>query len=96
MLLEPEALSINVRAIAVAWKAGDVGTLERLLVGEMREIPELYRRLLVERNQTWLPRVEDCVTRHAPCFVVVGAAHLVGPDSLIALLRARGYKVEQQ
>jgi uncharacterized protein YbaP (TraB family) len=27
--------------------------------------------------------------------VVVGAAHLVGPDGLVAMFRARGYKVEQ-
>jgi uncharacterized protein YbaP (TraB family) len=27
--------------------------------------------------------------------VVVGAAHLVGPDGLIALLQAKGYRVEQ-
>ena len=25
------------------------------------------------------------------CFVVVGAAHLVGPDSVVAMLKARGY-----
>ena len=28
--------------------------------------------------------------------VLVGAAHLVGPDGLVAMLRAKGYKVEQQ
>jgi len=26
--------------------------------------------------------------------IVVGAAHLVGPDSIIAMLRAKGVKVE--
>jgi len=30
------------------------------------------------------------------CFVVVGAAHLVGPDSVVALLQQRGYSVVQQ
>jgi hypothetical protein len=28
-------------------------------------------------------------------FVLVGAGHLVGDDSVIALLKAKGYKVEQ-
>jgi len=27
--------------------------------------------------------------------VVVGAGHLGGPNGLLALLRARGYKIEQ-
>jgi uncharacterized protein YbaP (TraB family) len=31
-----------------------------------------------------------------PCFVVVGAAHLVGPDGLLVLLKQKGYKIEQQ
>jgi uncharacterized protein YbaP (TraB family) len=27
--------------------------------------------------------------------VVVGAAHLVGPDGLLAMLRSKGYQIEQ-
>jgi uncharacterized protein YbaP (TraB family) len=30
------------------------------------------------------------------CFVVVGAAHMVGSDGLIAMLRAKGYRITQQ
>ena len=29
------------------------------------------------------------------CFVVAGAAHMGGPNGVIALLRARGYRVEE-
>jgi uncharacterized protein YbaP (TraB family) len=28
-------------------------------------------------------------------FVVVGSAHMGGPDGVLALLQARGYKIEQ-
>jgi uncharacterized protein YbaP (TraB family) len=31
-----------------------------------------------------------------PCFVVVGAAHMVGPDGLLNLLKVKGYKIDQQ
>ena len=54
-----------------------------------------YDRLLIERNRTWLPKIEALFARPRPAFVVVGAAHLVGPDGLLQMLKAKGYKVEQ-
>lgn len=83
-------------AITEAWRVGNVTTLERLLLRTLLESPELYERLLVERNRSWVAPVEQCLTSKAACFVVVGAAHLVGPHSLVALLRDKGYAVEQQ
>jgi uncharacterized protein YbaP (TraB family) len=61
----------------------------------MKATPEIYDRLLVERNANWVESVEPCVKQKTSCFVVVGAAHLVGPDSLVAMLQKKGYKVEQ-
>ena len=55
----------------------------------------MYQRLLVERNRNWLPKIEALFARHGPAFVVVGAAHLVGPDGLLAMLRGQGLHVEQ-
>lgn len=86
----------QVRVIAEAWRRGDAPTLERLLLAAFEDSPEMYDRLLVERNRAWVPKVESCLSRPRPCFVVVGAAHLVGKDSLVALLRARGHVVTQQ
>jgi uncharacterized protein len=86
----------SVKTIAAAWAQGDTATIERLLLGAMRDTPELYERLLVERNRNWVAPVEACLTNKEACFVVVGAAHLVGDHSLVALLRQKGYTVEQQ
>jgi uncharacterized protein len=85
----------NVKTIAQAWSRGETATIERLLLGALLESPELYERLLVERNKNWVAPVERCVKERTACFVVVGAAHLVGPHSLVALLKQRGYSVEQ-
>jgi hypothetical protein len=63
---------------------------------DVKDDPFMYQRLLVERNQNWLPKVEALFARPRPAFVVVGAAHLVGPDGLIAMLRAKGVRVDQQ
>jgi uncharacterized protein YbaP (TraB family) len=55
----------------------------------------MYQRLLVDRNRAWLPKLDALFTRSGRAFVVVGAAHLVGPDGLLAMFRARGYQVAQ-
>ena len=81
--------------IANAWKAGDVETVERFVLQDLKAEPQLYARLLLERNRNWLPRIEALFTRSRPALVVVGAAHLVGTDGLLRMLRARGYALEQ-
>jgi len=86
----------NVKMIADAWARGETATIERLLLGALLESPELYERLLVERNRNWVEPVEACLQQKSACFVVVGAAHLVGPHSLVALLQKKGYVVEQR
>lgn len=79
-----------------AWRTGDVRALERLLLDEFRESPDVYQRILVDRNRAWVPQVAACATEPAPCLVVVGGAHLVGADSVVAMLRQAGFSVEQQ
>ncbi len=86
----------NVKTIADAWARGETSTLERLLLGALLESPELYEKLLVERNKNWVTAIEKCVSEKTACFVVVGAGHLVGPHSLVALLKQKGYSVVQQ
>ena len=85
----------NVAKIAQAWKQGDAPTIEQIVLQDLKQEPQMYERLLVERNRNWLPKLEALFSRPGRAFVVVGAAHLVGPDGLIALLKAKGYQVEQ-
>jgi uncharacterized protein len=94
-LKELDTQQTAVTALADAWKAGDVSTVERLVLQDLRSEPRLYQRMLVDRNRDWLPKLEALFARRGRAFVVVGAAHLVGPDGLLAMLRARGYTVEQ-
>ena len=86
----------NVKVVANAWATGDTKTIEQVLLTELRELPDLYQRLLVDRNRNWMPQVESCLSQGSSCFIVVGAAHLVGAEGLPALLTAKGYKVEQR
>ena len=86
----------NVRVIAEAWATGDTAAIERLLLADMFESPELHERLLVERNRNWIAHIDACLQQNAGCFVVVGAAHLVGPQGVPALLAQKGYAVTQR
>jgi uncharacterized protein YbaP (TraB family) len=95
-LKDLDAERANMTRLVDAWRAGDAPAVERIVLSELKQEPLLYQRLLVERNRNWIPKIEALFARPRPALVVVGAAHLVGPDGLIALLRAKGYTVEQQ
>jgi uncharacterized protein len=91
--LETELASVG--KLAAAWKSGDAPTVERIVQSELKAEPQIYQRLLVDRNKAWLPKIEALFSRRGHAMVVVGAAHLVGPDGVIAMLKAKGYTVEQ-
>ena len=94
-LRELETEKAAVTTLANAWKAGDAPTVEKIVLQELRKEPGMYQRLLVDRNKNWMPKIEALFSRKGRSFVVVGAAHLVGPDGLLAQLKARGYAIEQ-
>ena len=46
-----------------------------------------------DRNIKWIPVIKENVAQR-PCMIAVGCRHLMGRESLIALLRQEGYTVE--
>jgi len=94
-LKEMDTTKTSLAEMAQAWKSGDAATIERLVLQDLKAEPQIYERLLVERNRAWLPKIEALFSRPRPAFVVVGAAHLVGSDGLLQALRAKGYTVAQ-
>lgn len=94
-LKEMATTKASVEEMAHAWKAGDAASIERVTLKDLESEPAMYQRLLLDRNRTWMPKIEALFARSAPAFVVVGAAHLIGPDGLLQTLRAHGYTVTQ-
>ena len=79
-----------------AWRAGDSEALRTLFVDDMLErAPAVYDSLLRQRNLRWIPQIEAMFGDPEIEFVLVGAAHLVGADGIVELLRARGYVVSK-
>ena len=79
-----------------AWRVGDSQALQTLFVDDMLErAPAVYDSLLRQRNLRWVPQIEAMFNDPDTEFVLVGAAHLVGADGLVELLRARGYDISK-
>jgi hypothetical protein len=95
-LAEMDTEKAGLRALLTAWQTGDAPAVEKMLLSSFRSSPAAYASLVTERNRNWMPQLDACLTRAAPCLVIVGAAHLVGPEGLLAMLQRRGYRVEQQ
>jgi uncharacterized protein YbaP (TraB family) len=81
-----------------AWRRGDQAVLWDGMAADMRrDYPQLYRRINVERNDTWVLKLQRMLDDEAKndTLVVVGALHLLGEDGVVEKLRAKGYKVER-
>jgi len=99
MLLQSVKSSDSMRGamdtIVKAWSTGDLKTLDSTLLQGIREYPEVYQRVIVERNRAWLPKIEELLRGDRNAIVIVGAGHLVGPGGVIDLLKKNGWKVTQ-
>ncbi|HUJ42862.1 MAG TPA: TraB/GumN family protein [Opitutaceae bacterium] len=77
-----------------AYASGDERRIAAEVEAEFKDpsVRELAGPLLYRRNEIMAARVEPHLKRGG-AFVAVGVAHLVGPRSVIALLRAKGFKI---
>mgnify|MGYP000976758150 FL=1 len=83
-------------AMVKQWASADIAGMEKMFVTEMKqEEADLYAALLVNRNANWVVKIEDMLKGSGTTFIAVGAAHLIGPDSVIAMLDAKGVKAER-
>lgn len=73
-----------------AWRSGDTRALAAQLSDAYQEFPQLYRVLVSERNQHWLPEIKNYLAADHNVLIVVGALHVVGKGGLLELLRDAG------
>lgn len=96
-LQDLEQLNALLEQMIDAWRSGDTSSLDQLFVAPLaQQYPDMYQSMLLERNQAWLPKIEELLQTDATELVLVGVAHLVGDDGLLQQLTLRGYKIEQQ
>jgi uncharacterized protein YbaP (TraB family) len=86
----------NFNEIVSAWKQGDTASLDSLIQEDMRkDNPELYKKLVLERNHKWMPTIEKLFHNGKTTWVITGTGHMIGKKGVVAMLRKAGYQVEQ-
>ena len=97
-LEETDSSRNEVERLHAAWRAGDARTLWDGMAADMkRHYPKLFQHIDVDRNDAWVPKIEQRLAAPGTddTLVVVGALHLLGRDGVVEKLRAKGYKVER-
>ncbi|HWC98139.1 MAG TPA: TraB/GumN family protein [Candidatus Sulfopaludibacter sp.] len=82
------------KEIQAIWLSGDADRLAAALKEDSGP-PEITKVLLTDRNPHMADVAEQYLKAKDQAFLVVGAAHLVGKDGVIADLQKRGYKLQQ-
>jgi uncharacterized protein YbaP (TraB family) len=81
--------------LVAAWQSGNAAQLEKYLNDVMREAPAIFKRLVTDRNQRWVVKLDELLSGNKNAIVIVGAAHLVGNEGVVELLKKKGLKVTQ-
>ena len=79
--------------LVTAWRDGQLDAMSESLLEDFDDFPGLYDTLVTQRNAAWTVELERLLDDGRNYLVVVGALHLVGRDSVIDRLAARGHRV---
>jgi len=85
----------NLKRLREAWSSGDADKLDAVTRESTKTPEKITRALLQDRNPHMADAAEKFLKGKEQAFVIVGAAHMVGKDGVVAELKKRGYKVEQ-
>ena len=93
-LREIKNMESTFNAMKTAWRKGDMDKLADIGIKPLKEFPETYQMILVDRNQAWVPQIEAMLKTKEVEMILVGALHLAGEDSVLNKLKVLGYQVE--
>ncbi|MET0271004.1 MAG: TraB/GumN family protein [Sphingomonas sp.] len=82
-------------AMLAAWSRGDAKAIAATFDEELKESAALREALLVRRNANWAKWLGKRLETPGTVMVAVGAGHLVGRDSVQAMLAKDGVKAER-
>jgi len=83
------------KEILADWKKGTSGIINETLDEMKKDYPNIYKTLVLDRNNAWMPKIDSFLEDKDVEFILVGTLHLHGSDGLIAQLKNKGYNVVQ-
>ncbi|MES2606058.1 MAG: TraB/GumN family protein [Pseudomonadota bacterium] len=93
--LEDGSAPVEIGKLINAWRLGDVAYIQSESEENRAESARDYDLVLTNRNNAWLPQIEALLRSPETELVLVGAAHMAGPEGLVALLKSLGYNVRK-
>ena len=97
-LKEADSLRDNVDSMVSAWRDGDTETIEKILKKNRDEQPELsglFDVIIDQRNVSMTGKIEEWIRKGGTYYIIAGAAHLVGENGIISLLKKKGFMLRQ-
>lgn len=70
----------------------DIDGLYQMIAEDGELMDGMNDVLLNDRNKRWIPLIEKMISENST-FIAVGAGHLGGPNGVLRLLEAQGYKL---
>jgi uncharacterized protein YbaP (TraB family) len=94
-LYDMENTESDLVPIVSGWRVGDALSTEQSITEMRDQWPALYQSLMLDRNEAWLPQIEEYLSSGKAPFIIVGLAHLHGPDGLLRRLADSGCLVKK-
>ena len=93
-LMDLEFAAKMANKMVTYWKQGDAENLYTLLFKSFKAYPQIEDRLLLQRNKDWVLKIEKMKKEKKDIMIIVGVGHLIGPGSVVELLKKKGHKVK--
>jgi hypothetical protein len=90
---DPDNVMAEFHTIMAAYKSSDIETLHIMLRKRIELFPNIFSRLLNDRNKAWLDTFLSMAGDNTPTLVVIGGLHFVGPSGIPALMQKQGYSL---
>ena len=95
-LSETDEVTTVLSELLTAWSTGDMDSLGSEMVDSLKEKqPEIYDALFTRRNANWTQQIKTILAGEGTSFIVVGAAHLAGENSVQSMLAEEGITSER-
>ncbi|MBO9590845.1 TraB/GumN family protein [Devosia sp.] len=95
-LAETDGLAEMVDTMVAGWLEGTPDVVADIFLADLGAYGEAFvDRLITQRNENWVEQIVTMLETDEEAFLVVGAGHLVGPDSVVTLLENKGFSSER-